>query len=733
MVDDAVAQARAGEGRLLVLHAPAGLGKSSMLQALEERVAAGSDLVLRGDCVGAGHAPALWPWVNIVRALTAGRDPPEGSSPSAVQEWDLAGRTALALLQPETATVAPTDRATAEVNAGLARTRLFRAVIDAVAAARAYRPVAVVMDDLHWADDETVSLLSLAVDELVSRGVLFAVAIRSNEPGSETVLGQLEGVRRGALQRVPLNPLDGAQVATLVRKLSGADPDPTVVSVIRSRTAGNPLFVSELVRLLISERRLDADGVRDALPSGVRDVLRRRLDRLPQQTLTVLTVIALTGGPAQIGLLADVTGLDPDAVLDACEAAVLTGLLVDDTQHPGAFVLSHDLVRQTLEQSLSTARRLRLHARLAEALQGNEPMTSPDIVDVARHLTLAAPIVGPAAAVPYLVAASDDALSRYANDQAERHLRTALELISQVRDPAERATLEGPVRGRLSFMVLTVRHHGGADLSSEPETGGPRDVESTIGWLGSMIQAVVTGQAARAAAAADVVLAADALPMALFSAHFVRGFASHVTGRIVVAREEFDAVESLFEQGVNVQVPGFFPGAVVNAAELALVAHVQGDDARADALLDTATRRAVGAESALVIAMQHRVWLALMRGDVPAARRHAGESRRLAQRLDYAVYIHEADLVVGWADALDGDQSGADRADLSFDRYLATGIRVFVPLYLLLRAEAHAASGNLSRARQLVRDSRSVRADTGQVCVSPRLLAWAALQVPEDA
>ena len=68
-------------------------------------------------------------------------------------------------------------------------------------------------------------------------------------------------------------------------------------------------------------------------------------------------------------------------------------------------------------------------------------MTSLQIVDVARHLTIAAPVVGPAAAVPYLIAASDDALSRYANDQAEQHLRTALALISQVRNSTERVRL----------------------------------------------------------------------------------------------------------------------------------------------------------------------------------------------------------------------------------------------------------------------------------------------------
>ena len=732
-VDVALAEARAGRGRLLVLHAPAGLGKSSILHALEERAAAGGGVVLRGDCSGAGQAPALWPWVSIVRALTAGRTPPEGSPTPAQHEVARPGGTAQALLQPDTTGVGSTvgDGPSSEMESALSRTRLFRAVIEALAAARAAEPVAVLMDDLHWADTETVTLLTLAVDELVPRGVLFAVAVRSDEPGADRILAHLDGVRRGSVQRVPLTPLAPAEVAAVVRNLSGADADPDVVTVIGTRTAGNPLFVCELVRLLISERRLDADGVRATLPQHVHDVLRRRLDRLPQQTLTVLTVIAVAGGPTRVDLLADVTGLDVDGVLDACEAAALTGLLVDDTQHPGAFVLSHDLVRQTLEHSLSTARRLRLHARIAEAVQAHEPMTPPDIVDVARHLTLAAPVVGPAAAVPFLVAASDDALSRYAHDQAERHLRTALDLISQVRVRAEREALEGPVRGRLTVLLLTVRGSLATDFDSGAEITATPDAEDAIGWLGNAIQATVTGHAPLAADAATVVLAGEFPPVTRFSAHFVKGFASHLTGAISSAHEEFEAAEGLAAQGVHVQIPGVFDGPVVIAAEAALVAHIEGDEPRADELLTLAKTRAVGSLSALVTATQHHAWLAAMRGDAVLARQHASECRILADRLDYAAYGNAAELVSGWADAMLGDATGADRADAVFARYLATGLRMLVPLYLLLRAEAHAASGHPSRARQLIRESRAVRAETGEVCSSPRLLAWAALQMPE--
>jgi DNA-binding SARP family transcriptional activator len=715
-VDTVVAAAGAGRGRLVLLHAPAGLGKSSILAELETRVRDAGGTVLRGDCIGADAAPALWPWVSVVRGLAAG-------------DADSARR-ALAGLQhgrigPDGGD--PTDPP-------VSRMQLFRAVIDALAAERALRPVAVVMDDVHWADADTTTLLSLAVDELAAHGVLFAVAVRSGEAGADRVLALVDRLRRADVHRVSLLPLGVREVGVLVGELSGADPPGEVISAIHDRTAGNPLFVRELVRLLASEQRLDAEGVSATLPGEVREVLRHRIARLPQQTVAVLTVIAVAGSPATVDLLAAVTGLDHDAVLDGCEAAELAGLLIDDSRHPGCFVLSHDLMRQTLEQSLSGARRLRLHARIAEALQTRRPMNAQEIVDVARHLTVAAPLVGPAAAVPYLIAASDDALSRYANDQAERHLRTALELIPQVRDPAERSALTGPVRARLSFLLLTVHGSGiKIEAGAGRDIARPTDPESTVGWLGAMFEAVTNGRAPMAAAAAEVVLAGDMLPMTRFCAHFVRGFASELTGRIALAGQDFEATEQLVADGVDVQVAGFFAGAVASAAQLALVSHMSGDEARADTMLATASGRAAGSERALAIVALHQTWLGAMRGDALTTRQHAAECRALATRLDFGMYGHAADLIGGWADAVAGDAGGAARADSAFDRYVAGEARMLVPMYLLLRAEAHAVSGATTLVHELIRQSRAVEAQVGEVCSSPRLLAWAASTLPVEA
>ena len=153
-----------------------------------------------------------------------------------------------------------------------------------------------------------------------------------------------------------------------------------------------------------------------------------------------------------MALLSKVTGLDTETVLDGCESAMVAGLLVEDEGRPDRFALSHDLVRQTLDESLSRARQVRLHARIAAAIEASGTPSPEQTVALARHLTVAAPLVGPAAAVPYLVAASDDALTRFANDQAEQNLREALALVAQVLDAGERSSLEGPLRGRLALL-----------------------------------------------------------------------------------------------------------------------------------------------------------------------------------------------------------------------------------------------------------------------------------------
>ena len=724
-LDECVTAAADGRGRLLVLNAPAGCGKSTMLDALAQRMRDASGVVVRGGGAGSGAMPPLWPWVSIARQLATSGASNEDS------HVGVAIGTALELLEPDT----PATRSGGEEDAQLARTRLYRSVIDMLAAVRSRGPMAVLFDDAHWIDPDTLTLLSLAVDALAGSGVLFALAARSDEAGSADVAERISSTRREIMTSVPLRAFVDSEVAELVNHISGDEADPAVAVTICERTAGNPLFVTEMVRLLSSERRLDAKGVAASLPGEVRDVLRRRLNRLPEQTVALLTVAGAVHGSADVPLLSEVTGLDTETVLDGCESAMVAGLLVEDEGRPDRFALSHDLVRQTLEESLSRARQVRLHARIAAAIEASGTHSPEQTVALARHLTIAAPLVGPAAAVPYLVAASDDALTRFANEQAEQNLHEALALVARVLDPGERSSLEGPLRGRLALLEANVRGIGATPTSAqghEPSVSvaPPTTPEATAGWLGAMVMASISGDMRGAVLSAQNVLEMELPPIGEASARFVLGFTSSLLGHPEVASVQFCALEELFAAGLDMDMPGTFSIPVAASIHEALLAHVAGDEAAAGVHLTAARARSHGLDRSLVLVEQGCSWVAAMRGDATEAHVHATACMEIAQRLSYPIYNLSGQLIDAWADVTTGDASRLHVADASCADIVATDLRMLTPFYLLLCAEAHAAIGDVSAARNLVRQSRAVSATSGDVLIGPRLAVFADGLVP---
>ena len=192
--------------------------------------------------------------------------------------------------------------------------------------------------------------------------------------------------------------------------------------------------------------------------------------------------------------MTSVTGLSDEAALDDAEAAVASSLLIEDPAS-GGFLLSHDLVRQTLEETLSAARLARMHARIAEVMQAEEkqsPTMLPEVVvEIARHLILAESVVGANAAIPYLIAVADDARSRAAFHLAERALRTALELSARVADPARRTVLQFELRTRLVLQSNVISGPPGSRIfgqDDEPIDQGVSLAETDpLAWWGAQV------------------------------------------------------------------------------------------------------------------------------------------------------------------------------------------------------------------------------------------------------
>ena len=205
---------------------------------------------------------------------------------------------------------------------------------------------------------------------------------------------------------------------------------------MHDRTDGNPFFVSELLRLLQSEGMFAGDeamaAARRAIPAGVREVLQRRLARLPEQTNAILLVGAIAGRDFDLDLVEAVAGLEDERALEAAEAAVVAGLVVEDDETVGRYRFAHGLVGETIYENISKARRVRLHARVGQALSGLHGNDPEHVLEIARHAWAAVPVTGADAALPRVLAAADLAMAGLAFEQAEQQLRRALELLGSM-------------------------------------------------------------------------------------------------------------------------------------------------------------------------------------------------------------------------------------------------------------------------------------------------------------
>lgn len=390
-------------GGIGLITGEAGLGKSSLLARMRNELVAEGWTVAVGRCPEVDGAPSAWAWVEALGHL-AERQPPD--DPAAVA----------ALLSPESAAVGDGDAATG-------RFRLHRAVTEWLRAAAGRGPLAVVLDDLHRADGETLTLLESAARDLEGTPVLLLGAYRPTDADAR-LDGSLALLARRSPERIALDGLDAGDVEALVAAMHGRPVDRHTVAALADRTGGNPFYVRESARLLESEGALVALA---EVPEGVRDVLRRRLARLPQPAVSVLRVAAVLGREAEVDILLHATDTDEDTLYDALETGVVAGLLGEPA--PGRVRFAHALVRDTLYGDLTQLRRSRMHGRVAEVLRRRRP---DDLAALAHHYAHTAGGDTAGLAVDYGIRAAEQAERRYAHDSAVRLLEQSLRALDRL-------------------------------------------------------------------------------------------------------------------------------------------------------------------------------------------------------------------------------------------------------------------------------------------------------------
>jgi DNA-binding SARP family transcriptional activator/tetratricopeptide (TPR) repeat protein len=394
----------AGHSETLIISGEAGIGKTRMVNELAELAGTQGARVLWGRCHEADYSPSFWPWLPILRQLAP-------AHPGAL----IAGL------------LSPTD-APSSVDAGSAELRTYDAVSALLAQSAAERPLVIVIEDLHWADTSSLRLLTYAAETLPHERVMLVATLRDKSVPTPALQACLGALGRLQARRIPLAGLAPGQVGDLVASLSGGNVEDELVTIVNERTDGNPFFVIELVRLLTTGQRLHAAGARDVpVPHGVQDVVRLRLAGLTPAAGRLLQVAAVIGREFDLVTVSEVSGTDPETAITLLDEAAQAHA-VEDADQPDRYRFSHALVRETLTTQLSLARRGRLHAAIAIALESRHQDDPELATALAHHFVIGATVRPELAesAVRYAVAAARLAENRGALDEALRHWEHAI-------------------------------------------------------------------------------------------------------------------------------------------------------------------------------------------------------------------------------------------------------------------------------------------------------------------
>ncbi len=413
VLDAAAQAAESGQATTAVLVGEAGIGKTRLVRATTD------DLVARGWRAVWTHgsedegAPALWPWMSIVREL--GRTVP---------------------LAPELEALVDGGSSGTDAEPAAARWRQTERIGELLETASLEAPVVVVFDDLHWADAASQALLAEVTARSAESRLL--VLVTSRPTGSPALTATLARLSRLGVIRLEIDGLTESDVQALAAG-AGLEVD---AAALRERTGGNPFLLQETIAFAAESGASPLDVV----PASVADVLGARMARLAAPSEDMLLVASVLGSTIDPASIAELSELDLPDVDDGLDAAVAADLLRAD--EGGVIRFRHDLVRETAYGRLGAVRRTRLHARALRML-ADAGRLNPTLL--AAHARDAGPTHADET-VHWSVAAATEATARHAPDSALQWWQVAndADRNATIPDPARRVrVLLGLVRAQL--------------------------------------------------------------------------------------------------------------------------------------------------------------------------------------------------------------------------------------------------------------------------------------------
>ena len=423
--------ALSGRGRLVTLVGEPGIGKTRTAQELATYAGLRGAQVLWGRCYEEQGVPSYWPWVQAIRSYV------RESNPERLLSEMGAGAADIAEIVSDVRTQLPGLGTPSELDdPEQARFRLFDSIATFLRTASRTQPIMLILDDLHWSDQPSLMLLQFVTRELSGSRLLLVGTYRDVELSRRHPLAATlaELTRERLFERVLLRGLTEDDIARFIEMTSGVATPRSLSHAVYTQTEGNPLFVTEVVRLLVQEGELSAQTVRGRdsweirIPEGVREVIGRRLNQLTQRCNDTLTIASVIGREFELRHLDRlVDDQTEDMLLDVLEEGLNARVIEELPSSAGRYQFTHALIQETLSDELSLTRRVRLHGRIAEMLEGLYGAdASVHASELAHHFALAEASAGSEKLVQYSLLAGKRALDDYAYEEAIAHFERAL-------------------------------------------------------------------------------------------------------------------------------------------------------------------------------------------------------------------------------------------------------------------------------------------------------------------
>ncbi|HEY1358439.1 MAG TPA: AAA family ATPase [Thermoleophilaceae bacterium] len=438
---------RAGRRQALLISGEPGIGKTRLAAHTAVELHGSGAAVLFGHCSEELGAP-YEPWIEALAHYV------EHAPQEVLDEHAERRGGDLTRLVPRLASRVEAVPEPSASDPETERYLLFGAVLGLLEDASRDAPLVLVLDDLHWADAQSLALMRHVVAGSAGLKLMLLGTFRDSELDRQHPLTDvLAAMRREeGVDRLALSGLATEDVVAIMEAAAGHDMDETGLALAReiaAETDGNPFYVAELLRHLsesgvLTQRtdgRWELKGplAEIGMPQSIREVVGRRVERLGDQTRQVLTMAAVIGREFDADLLERLAQEDEEELLDLLEGAVEAAVLVEQSGKPGAFAFSHALINHTLYEELGATRRARLHQHVAEALEdlcGGDPGNR--VAELAHHWSAATVAVDHGKALVYSRQAAQRALAELAPGEAVRWFAHALELLEPDGDSLER-------------------------------------------------------------------------------------------------------------------------------------------------------------------------------------------------------------------------------------------------------------------------------------------------------